>query len=90
MNPMPLRAYVWSWLALLALLTATLGSAYIHLGYFNMIVNLVIAIMKALLVMVVFMHLKKSAPFVRLVAAAGFCWLAILGALSLADVLTQP
>jgi len=81
--------YVWTWAALLLLLALTCGSAYLHLGPFNLALNLLIACAKALLVLLVFMDLRRSNPLSRIVAAAGFFWLALLALLSAADFLTQ-
>ena len=44
--------------ALLALTGVTVGASYVHLGKFNVWVALVIASLKATLVLMVFMHLK--------------------------------
>ena len=84
-----LKALLLSWVALLALLALTLGSAYLHLGIYNSIINLVIAGVKATIVMLLFMHLNRSRPVLRLVASAGFLWLGILLSLSLADFLQR-
>jgi caa(3)-type oxidase subunit IV len=54
------RTYVLVWVALMILLTLTLGSAYIPLGSLNTVINLGIAVAKALLVMLFFMHLRSG------------------------------
>jgi cytochrome c oxidase subunit 4 len=46
-------------------------------------------VLAALLVLAFFMRLKSDSPLLRLVAGAGFAWLALLIALSLADVLSR-
>ena len=81
--------YVLVWVGLLVLLALTLGSAYLPLGWLNGVVNLAIAVAKALLVMTFFMHLRSSHYVLRIAAAAGFFWLAILIGLSLSDFLTR-
>ena len=81
--------YVLVWVGLLVLLALTLGSAYLPLGWMNGVVNLAIAVAKALLVMIFFMHLRSSHYVLRLAAAAGFFWLAILIGLSLSDFLAR-
>ena len=81
--------YVGTWIALLLLLAATCGSSFVPLGRFNVVVNFVIAGIKALLVALVFMHLRRDRPVVWLVAAAGFAWLSLLVGLSLADFLLR-
>ena len=82
-------SYVLVWIGLLILLALTLGSAYLPLGWLNGVVNLAIAVAKALLVMTFFMHLRSSHYVLRIAAAAGFFWLAILIGLSLSDFLTR-
>ena len=77
------------WAALLVLLGITFGAAYLPLGPFNVVVGLIIAAIKASLVGLLFMNLKRSGPLMRLAAAAGFFWLVILFALTLSDVLTR-
>lgn len=86
----PLNDYFIIWAALLALLALTCGSAYVPLGFFNGVINLGIAAIKALLVMVFFMQLKSDRPVIRIFAGAAFLWLAILMGLSLVDFLARP
>ncbi|MGH8314238.1 MAG: cytochrome C oxidase subunit IV family protein, partial [Steroidobacterales bacterium] len=74
----PARTYVLVWVTLIALLLLTLGSAYLKLGWLNGATNLVIAVAKALLVMIFFMHLRSGHYVLRIVAAAGFFWLMLL------------
>jgi cytochrome c oxidase subunit 4 len=80
------RATIWRcWLALVLLLTATTASAFVPLGAFNLVVSLVIAITKALIVLLFFMELSASRALVRAFAAAGFFWLLIMIVLTGAD-----
>ena len=83
------RTYVFVWIALIGLLLLTLGSAYMRLGALNPAINLVIAGCKALLVMYFFMHLRSAHHMLRIAAAAGFFWLALLIGLSLTDFLAR-
>ena len=79
-------ATIWRcWGALMLLLAATTASAFVPLGDFNIVVSLVIAIIKALIVLLVFMELRASRGLVRAFAAAGFFWLLIMIVLSGAD-----
>jgi cytochrome c oxidase subunit 4 len=77
------------WLALLALLGISLGSAYLRLGLGNAAANYGIATLKALLVAIVFMHLRSAGALIRLVAGAGLFWLVVFFALTFSDVLTR-
>jgi cytochrome c oxidase subunit 4 len=84
-EPNSAKPLVAIWLSLLALLAVTVVSAYVPMGAFNTVVNLAIAAAKALLVLIFFMHLREASAAIRLIAAAGFFWLAILLGISLAD-----
>jgi cytochrome c oxidase subunit 4 len=86
---LPAGAYVRVWLALIALLLLTMGSAYLKLGWANGAVNLAIAFAKTLLVMMFFMHLRSAHHLLRLVAVAGFFWLALLIGLAFTDIGTR-
>jgi cytochrome c oxidase subunit 4 len=89
MNADSARADFFVWIALLCLLALTCGSAFIPLGSMNLIANVVIAAIKAVLVAVFFMGLGRRGPLVRLVAIAGLVWLAFLVALSVNDFATR-
>jgi cytochrome c oxidase subunit 4 len=85
----PVKVYAAVFGTLVALTLLTTGVAFINLGRFNTVVALAIAVTKMLLVILFFMHVKYSPGLTRLVILAGFFWLAILVAMSLADVLTR-
>lgn len=86
----PVKTYVAIFLALLCLTALTTGVAFVDLGAeLNTIVALAIAVAKALLVILFFMHVKYSSGLTRIVIVAGFFFLAILVSLTLADVLTR-
>ena len=75
--------------ALLMLLAATYGVSFLHLGIFNPILNLSIAVTKAGLVAWFFMHLRGATGIVRLFAGAALLWLVIMFGLGLNDWLTR-
>jgi cytochrome c oxidase subunit 4 len=75
--------------SLLALTIATTAAARVDLGYFNIVVAIGIAVLKALLVALFFMHLVRTPHRTMIVAGAGVFWLAILIVLTLGDVLTR-
>ncbi|RZI44024.1 Caa(3)-type oxidase subunit IV [Herbaspirillum sp. HC18] len=77
------------WGALMALLLLTLGTAYLKLGAWNSAINLAIATVKALLVVVWFMHLRHASALLRIVAATALLMLAFLFGLSQTDYLTR-
>jgi len=75
---------------LLALTLATAGAAFLDLGgSLNAIVALLIAGAKALLVILFFMHVLYSSRLTWVFVGAGFFWLLIMLALTLADVLSR-
>ena len=90
MSCYPPRAVALSWLALLALLGATVFLSYQPLGDFNTVVALLIATSKALIVAAVFMELRERSGVMIAFAAAGFFWLGILVWLSGTDFATRP
>jgi cytochrome c oxidase subunit IV len=77
--------------ALLIVLTiVTALVAFINLGPFNPVVALLIATIKATLVILFFMHVKgASEKLTAAVVVSGFFFLMILISLSLADFLTR-
>jgi cytochrome c oxidase subunit IV len=86
----PLKTNIAVWLALLVLTGVTAGVAFINLGPFNTIVALVIATCKALLVALIFMHVKyASEKLTKVVLVAAVFFLMILLGLSLADYTTR-
>jgi cytochrome c oxidase subunit 4 len=60
-----------AWIALLALMGSSLGSAYMKLGVFNMPAGLVIAAVKAAIVAWLFMRLREAGLLLRMAALAG-------------------
>jgi len=71
-----------------ALLLGTLGTVFvarIDLGVMNDVVMLAIAVTKAMLVILFFMHVRYGTRLTALTAMGGFLWLAILIALTLTD-----
>ena len=89
-KPIQVRVYVMVFLALLALTATTAAVAFVDLGAtWNTTVALAIAIIKALLGILFYMHVFYSRPMTWIFAGAGFFWLAILFALTLADYATR-
>jgi cytochrome c oxidase subunit IV len=86
----PVSAYYWNFAALMVLLVLTLVAAMFDLGEFNTIIALTIAVAKALLVVLYFMHLRWSTALVRVFAGAALFWLTILFTLTLDDYFSRP
>jgi cytochrome c oxidase subunit IV len=85
----PLRTYYMVYAALLGLLVVTVAVAELHLGAFGIVLALMIAVAKAGLVLLYFMHLRYSSRLTWLFASAGFVWLLILFVFLLADYLSR-
>ena len=83
------RLYLVVFLVLLALTALTVLIASVDLGPLNTPVALLIAVGKATLVVLFFMHLKDAPGILWLAAGAGFFWLGILILLTMSDVATR-
>ena len=74
----PLKIYFLIFSALLLGTALTVAVAYVDMGFLNTPVALIIALGKASLVILYFMHVKYSHKLVGLFAVAGFFWLIIM------------
>jgi cytochrome c oxidase subunit 4 len=83
------RAYYVVFVALLVCTYLTWQVAYFDLGPLNTIAALGIAIFKATLVVLFFMHARSSSKLTWLVVAAGLFWFGILMVLTFSDYLTR-
>jgi cytochrome c oxidase subunit 4 len=82
----PTRTFILVWIALLCLTVITAGVAYLDLGPFNTIVALTIATIKALMVVLIFMHVMyASDKLIKVIVISAVFWLMILLLLSLVD-----
>jgi cytochrome c oxidase subunit 4 len=75
--------------ALLFLTLTTTGVAFINLGPLNTPVAVAIAMIKAALVMIYFMHLRHSTFLTRVFAGAGLIWLVHFIIFTMSDYLTR-
>ncbi|MBE7197121.1 MAG: oxidase [Parafilimonas terrae] len=94
MSDAPSTATVWRqvlpvWLGLMALLAVGCALAYAPLGGWGADVSFGIAATQAALVGLLFMRLIEAPALVRLTAACGLFWSAILFTLTFADVLSR-
>ena len=83
------RKNVLVWAALLALLLLSLGVAYVPMGRMTTVAGIVIAGVKSVLVVLLFMEVASSKPLIRIVAISGLVFLVAMFALTLTDVLTR-
>lgn len=85
----PPRIYLMVGSALLVLTGLTVWASYIELGVFNPIVALFIAVVKATIVVLFFMHVKYSSKLTKLTVGAGlFTFLALIG-MTLSDYFSR-
>jgi cytochrome c oxidase subunit 4 len=63
--------------------------AFLDLGSLNTIAALTIAVFKAVLVVLFFMHVRHSTPLTRAVVVGSVFWLGILLTLTMTDYLTR-
>lgn len=85
----PVSLYFRIFGALMVLTALTVGIAMFDLGALNTPVALLIAVSKATLVLLFFMHLKYSPRLLTIVACAGFVWLAVMLILTMSDISTR-
>lgn len=85
----PVRTYLLVFAALLFGTALTVAAAYADLGSLNTPVALGIALTKAVLVVLFFMHVRYGSRLVWLFAGGGFLWLGLLLALTFTDYLSR-
>ena len=85
----PKTTYYGIFGALMVLTTVTVAVAFINLGALNFPVALGIAILKATLVILFFMHVKYSSRLTKLICGTAFFFLVILFGLTLSDYLSR-
>ena len=85
-----LKIYVTIFLALLVGTALTVWAGLHDFpGQLNVIIALTIAVVKATLVVLYFMHVRYSMRLVWVIVASALFWLAILFALTFSDYLTR-
>lgn len=87
---MTARGAILSWAVLMGLLTATVLLSLMPMGVGNLAASLLIATVKAAIIMGVFMKLGSHVPLHRLAVAMLVIWLALLIGLTFADYMTRP
>jgi len=85
----PIRVYVGVFLALIALTVTTVAVSKLELGEYNFVAAITIALVKALLVVLFFMHVKQASAMTKLFVVAGFFWMAILFVFTLSDYFSR-
>jgi cytochrome c oxidase subunit 4 len=81
----PVSLYITIFFALMIGTAITVGAAFVDLGQFNFAVAMLIATVKASLVVWYFMHVKYQSSLTKLTVATGLFFLAILLGMMLID-----
>ncbi len=85
----PLKIYFGVFASLMILTAVTVSVAYHDLGPLNTVVALSIAVTKAALVILYFMHVRYSPSLTKLVVAGSFLWLFILLSITMSDYVSR-
>src|SRR6266852_3880536 len=85
----PLSTYIFVFLALAAGTLLTWYASTIALGWWNTPIALFIATVKAVLVILFFMHVIHSTRLTWVIVIASFLWLGTLFVLTFSDYLTR-
>ena len=83
------RVYLVIFGLLLVFTAITVGASYIDMYAFNAVVALAIACIKAVLVILFFMHVKYSSRLTKLTVAAGFFTFFVLITMSMTDYISR-
>ena len=85
----PVRVYILVLSLLFVFTVITVLAAFVELGPLNTPLALAIAIFKASIVVLFFMHVRYNTPLMWVFAGAGFFWLLILLALTMQDYVSR-
>jgi cytochrome c oxidase subunit 4 len=88
-NADSIATYVVIYVLLMLLLIATVIAGETDLGEWNTVIALTIAVIKALLVVLFFMHVRHSSKMTWIFSSAAFLWLGFLIGLTLTDYTTR-
>ena len=85
----PRATYVAIFAALMVLTGITVGVSFVNLGPFNFPVAVAIAVIKATLVVLFFMHVKYRSRLTKLIVSTGIFFLLTLFALTFTDYVSR-
>ena len=85
----PKKTYYVIFATLIVLTAVTVGAAFLNLGILNTPIALAIAIFKASLVILYFMHVRYSTRLTWVVVIGSFLWLGVLFVLTFTDYLSR-
>ncbi len=85
----PVQTYLVIYGVLMGLLLLTVAAALVDLGPFQFTAAMLIALVKGILIVLFFMHVRYSERLVWIFSGASFLWLVILIVFTLNDYLTR-
>ena len=88
-NASPARVYILNGVALLGLLALTIAASFLNLGVLNSIIAASISVASTALILLFYMHVRRSKPLLWVFVGAGFFWLGIMFVLAFSDFLTR-
>ena len=85
------KSYFGVFAALMVMTVVTVIAAQVNFGneVVNTIIALTIAVVKAMLVVLIFMHVRHSQRIIWVLVGSGFFWLSIMMALTFSDYLSR-
>jgi cytochrome c oxidase subunit IV len=86
-EPTGFSVYLLSWVALIVLTATTVTVAGMHLGKLSVFTAIIIAGVKATVVLFFFMHLKYEKPVFRTMLCVALCALVVFIGLTFTDIL---
>jgi cytochrome c oxidase subunit IV len=84
-----LTSYIVVYALLIVLLCITVIAAFLEAGRLALATAMLIAVIKTILVVLYFMHIRVASALTRLFVVAGVFWLGILFVLTFSDYLTR-
>ncbi len=86
-----MKTYYFVFAALMVLLFLTVGAAFVDFGrhWINITIALLIAMVKAALVVLYFMHVKYASRMTQIFVVGAFLWLGIMFLLTFSDYATR-
>jgi cytochrome c oxidase subunit 4 len=81
--------YIYVFGTLLVFTGITVGAAYIELGVLNPVVALGIAVFKACIVILFFMHAAYQSRLIKMTIAAGFFMFLVLVSMTMTDYISR-
>jgi len=86
---LPLRVYFLVAAALFVLTGVTVAISFVHFGVFNLLVAMLVAVVKASLVILFFMHLKYDNKLYLTIFLTAVVFLGVFIVLTMADTMTR-